>query len=163
MLVAFAPVDGSEWIVVIQEPIEDLIGPLLRFPSLVLAVAASAGILSLLILFVGWWTIIRPLQQLAAYRIVQEALNNALQHAHAKQITIRVQCEMPMLVLTVVDDGFGFEFPDQPYLLTHEGHFGLLGMQERAMRLGGTFHVHTAPGQGTCVTVRLPNQSIDDG
>jgi two-component system sensor histidine kinase DegS len=99
-----------------------------------------------------------PELELGAYRIVQEALNNALQHAQATTVTISVGCEADTLTLSINDDGVGFSFPEKPDLFTREGHFGLIGMQERAARLGGTLRVHTAPGQGTRVTVRLPAQ-----
>jgi signal transduction histidine kinase len=324
LLVSYAPVRGSPWTVVVREPVQDLIGPLLRFPSLVPAIAVGAGLLSLLILFFGWRTIVRPLQQLsgateavswgeygsierpvrgvqeirdlqdalgdmvqrirgyeagvrdylsavtrgqeierarlarelhdgpvqdlialgqraemaqrwvergqsdrahaaltelrqterdtvselrriisalrpiyledlgfvpalemlvrqhadltdaklhlerhepicrlpseielAAYRVVQEALRNAIRHAQAEHITVHVQCRPDMLQLTVTDDGVGFVFPDQPQDLTGGGHFGLLGMQERIAQLGGTFQIDTAPGRGTRVTAFL--------
>jgi signal transduction histidine kinase len=331
VLVTFAPVRGSPWTVVIREPVQDLIGPLLRFPSLVPAIAIGAGVLSLLILYFGWRTIVQPLQQLAhaaeavswgeynsidrpvqgvqeirdlhgaladmvqrirgyeagvrdylnamtqgqeierarlarelhdgpvqalialgqraemaqrwvergqsdrahaalaelrqteqdtvgelrriigalrpiyledlgfvpalemlvrqstdlttaelhlevgdrvhrlspevelaAYRVAQEALRNAVEHAQATHITLRVQCRDSRLQLTVTDDGVGFVLPDQPQALTREGHFGLLGMQERVTQLGGTFHIDTAPGQGTRVEVSLSNQPAQD-
>jgi signal transduction histidine kinase len=94
--------------------------------------------------------------ELAAYRIAQEALNNALQHARAENVTVRVRCDSDGLMLSVVDDGAGFELPPRPDLLTRDGHFGLLGMRERATLLGGSFRIHTAPDEGTRVTVRLP-------
>jgi len=94
----------------------------------------------------------------AAYRIAQEALNNALQHARADNVTVRVRCEPDSLILAVVDDGVGFELPPRPDLLTRDGHFGLLGMRERATLLGGSFRIDTAPGEGTRVTVHLPAQ-----
>jgi signal transduction histidine kinase len=331
VLVTFAPVNGANWTVVIREPVDDLIGPLLRFPSLIPAIAVGAGALSLLILFFGWWTIVRPLLQLAwsaeqvswgdyssiarsvqgvqevrdlhraltemverirgyeagvrdylsamtqgqeaerarlarelhdgpvqalialgqraemagrllergqvgeaiatleelrhteqetvrelrrtigalrpiyledlgfvpalemlaqqatgrsdahirlergetvyrlapevelgAYRIVQEALNNALQHAQAQHVTLHVRCEEQILVLSVVDDGVGFDFPDQPSSLTQAGHFGLLGMRERALQLGGTLNIHTLPGGGTRVVARLPHPPVKE-
>jgi len=332
VLVTFAPVSGTDWTLLIREPVGDLTGPILRFPSLIPVLAAGAGILSLFILTFGWLTIVRPLQQLArsaeevswgeydvlevqrlvgpargvqeiedlrwalsdmlerirgyeagmrdylsavtqgqeaerarlarelhdgpvqglialtqraelaqrqverdnkesaqmlleqlrgtgqqtvlelrrlisalrpiyledlgfvpalemlvrqateqseveirlerpqaihrlapdvelgAYRIVQEALNNALQHAQAQHVTIQVESKVHSLFLTVVDDGVGFDFPDQPDTLTQSGHFGLIGMLERAAQLGGSFHVDSAPGQGTRVRVRLPVQ-----
>ncbi len=96
--------------------------------------------------------------ELAAYRIVQEALNNAIQHAQAKHIVVRVQCEAKELILAVTDDGSGFTLPQRPDLLTQAGHFGLMGMQERAILLGGTLQVHTASGQGTKIVARLPAQ-----
>jgi signal transduction histidine kinase len=330
LLVSFAPISGTEWLVVLQEPVQDLIGPLLRFPSLVPAIALGAGILSLLILLFGWWTIVRPLQQLArsaeqvswgeydaldaaallrptrgvqevqdlrlalaemldrirgyeagvrdylsavtegqeaertrlardlhdgpvqdlialsqraemaqrlvqrgrldgarglleelrrtgqqtlvelrrligalrpvyledlgfypalemlvrqasertdaeirleqeqvlsrldpevelaAYRVAQEALNNAILHAEARHIAIRVAYEAQSLNLSVVDDGRGFVLPEKPDLLTKDGHYGLIGLQERATHLGGTLQVITAPGRGTRVVARLP-------
>jgi signal transduction histidine kinase len=98
-----------------------------------------------------------PEVELAAYRIAQEALSNAAQHAGAQEIVVRVRCDMEGLVLSVTDDGVGFDLPARPDLLTKDGHFGLVGMQERAARLGGTLQVHTAPGDGTHVVVRLPS------
>ncbi|MEE9616093.1 MAG: ATP-binding protein [Anaerolineae bacterium] len=329
VLVAFAPVGGTDWVVLVREPVEGLIGPILRFSSLAPVVAAGAGILSLLVLTFGWRTIVRPLQglaraaeqvswgdfsaisepvggvqevrdlhqalaemverirgyqagmrdylsavtrgqeaerarlarelhdgpvqelialgqraemaqrlvergegeraralleearraesetvaelrrligalrpiyledlgfipalemlaqqaagrtsarvrlekectvhrlapevELATYRIAQEALNNALQHAHAQNIVVRAQCDSEGLTLSVTDDGVGFTLPPRPDLLTQAGHFGLVGMQERATRLGGTLQVRTAPGKGTQVTIRLPGQPL---
>jgi two-component system NarL family sensor kinase len=92
---------------------------------------------------------------LAAYRIAQEALNNAVQHAQAENVTVRVRCDEDSLTLSIFDDGVGFELPTRPDLLTRAGHFGLLGMRERATLLGGSFRIHTAPGGGTRVTVHL--------
>ncbi|MBE9472134.1 MAG: HAMP domain-containing protein, partial [Chloroflexi bacterium] len=328
MLSTFAPVGGTDWVVLVQEPVEGLIGPILRLSSLAPIVAAGAGILSLLVLTFGWRTIVRPLQhlaqaaeqvswgdysaisepvggvqevrdlhralaemverirgyqagmrdylgavtqgqeaerarlarelhdgpvqelialgqraemaqrlverdeteqaqallealrraeldtvaelrrligalrpiyledlgflpalemlvqqtagrtparvqlekgdtahrctpevELAAYRIAQEALNNALQHAQAQNIVVRVRCDREELALSITDDGVGFTLPPGPDLLTQAGHFGLVGMQERATRLGGALQVRTAPGEGTQVTVRLPARS----
>ena len=332
VLVAFAPVGGTDWVVLVREPVEGLIGPVLRLSSLAPVVAVGAGILSLLVLTFGWRTIVRPLQglaraaeqvswgdfsaiaigpsggrpiggvqeiqdlhqalaemveriqgyeagmrdylgavtrgqeaerarlarelhdgpvqelialgqraemtqrlvergemeraqalleelrsaelatveelrrligalrptyledlgflpalemlvqhadeqttaqvrlekkegpvhrlapevELAAYRIAQEALNNALQHAHAQNIVVRVRSDPQGLTLSVTDDGVGFTLPPRPDLLTQAGHFGLVGMRERATRAGGTLQVHTAPGEGTQVAVNLP-------
>lgn len=99
-----------------------------------------------------------PEVELAAYRIAQEALNNAIQHARAHEIVVCVHCDSEGLTLTVTDDGVGFTLPQRPDLFTQVGHFGLVGMQERATRLGGTFQVHSAPGEGTQVTAHLPDQ-----
>jgi signal transduction histidine kinase len=325
LLVSFAPVEGAGWSVIAWEPVEQLIGPILRFSSLTPIVAAGAAVLSLLILSFGWRTIVRPLQrlalaaeqvswgdfsaipesvggvqeiddlhraladmtdriqgyeasirdylgavtegqeaerarlarelhdgpvqdlialvqraemaqrllergeteeaeallaesrdaelatveelrrligalrpayledlgfipalemlvrqiaegttahvqlgkactgqrlapevELAAYRIAQEALNNALQHAGAENITVRVRCDGAGVTLEVQDDGVGFDLPPRPDLLTQAGHFGLLGIRERATLLGGSFRIQTGPGEGTRLTVRLP-------
>ena len=94
--------------------------------------------------------------ELAAYRIAQEALNNALQHAHAQTIVVRVQAVPERLILSVTDDGVGFTLPSRPDLLTEAGHFGLLGIRERASLLGGTVEFRTTLGGGTEVLVELP-------
>ncbi len=99
-----------------------------------------------------------PEVELAAYRIAQEALSNALQHAQAQNIVLRVRCDPEEVTVCVADDGVGFTLPPRPDLLTQAGHFGLVGMRERATRLGGTLEVHTAPGKGTQVTLHLPGQ-----
>ncbi|MEE8389865.1 MAG: ATP-binding protein [Anaerolineae bacterium] len=329
VLVAFASIRATDWMVLIQEPVEELIGPILRLSSLAPVVAVGAGVLSLLVLTFGWHTIVRPLQrlaqaaghvswgnfsaisqhvggvqevqdlhramaemverirgyeagmrdylgavtrgqeaerarlarelhdgpvqelialgqraemaqrlvergaleraqalleetrraeletvaelrriigalrpiyledlgflpalemlvrqtderttarvrlekgdtvhrcapevELAAYRITQEAMNNALQHAQAQNIVVRVRCDSERLSLSIADDGVGFTLPQRPDFFTQAGHFGLVGMQERATRLGGTLQIHTAPEEGTLVIVRLPGQSI---
>lgn len=287
VLVAFAPVTGTEWEVLVHEPVNDVIGPILRLSNLAPIVAVGAAVVSLLILTFGWRTVIRPLQtlveaavrdyltaitggqeaerarlarelhdgpvqdlialgraaemaqrllardeiaearsiladlgraergtleelrrligalrpsyledlgfipalemlvrqadertsaqvslegegagrrhaaavELAAYRIGQEALNNAVQHAEADNIMVRVRATSEGLVLSVIDDGVGFALPSRPDVLTQAGHFGLMGMRERATLLGGSFHIDTGPGEGTRVTVQLPAQA----
>jgi len=99
-----------------------------------------------------------PAVELAAYRIAQEALNNAVEHSAAENITVRVSCTSEGLALSVIDDGIGFDLPPRPDVLTQAGHFGLMGMRERATLLGGSFHVDTSPGEGTRVAIRLPSQ-----
>ena len=97
-----------------------------------------------------------PEVELAAYRIAQEALSNAVQHARAQHVVVAVRCDPKDLILSIIDDGVGFTLPPRPDVLTQAGHFGLVGMQERATRLGGVLQVDTAPGQGTRITARLP-------
>ena len=79
-----------------------------------------------------------PDLELAAYRIVQEALNNVVQHAAADQAWVEVGFEADGLTLSVRNDGQGFEAPDLPDALARRGHFGLMGIQERALLYGGT-------------------------
>ena len=97
-----------------------------------------------------------PDLELAAYRIVQEALNNAIQHAGASLILVDVRFEADQLVLSVGDDGSGFDPPDLPDVLARQGHFGLMGIQERALLYGGQLSIKSARGEGTEVLVRLP-------
>ena len=65
VLVAFAPVTGTDWVILKGEPVTGLIGPVLHFQGLVPVIAAGAGILSLLVVVLGWRAIVRPLQRLA--------------------------------------------------------------------------------------------------
>lgn len=92
----------------------------------------------------------------ALFRIAQEALNNVVKHAHATRVAIALAVRDGALVLTVEDNGTGFQVPAAEDLGTSARGFGLLGMQERASILGAEFDLQTAPGQGTVVTVRVP-------
>jgi signal transduction histidine kinase len=92
---------------------------------------------------------------LAAYRIVQEALNNVVQHAQPAHAWVDVQFAPDSLLLSIRDDGEGFVPPDLPDALARQGHFGLMGIQERALLFGGQVTIHSSPGQGTEVAVRL--------
>lgn len=83
------------------------------------------------------------------YRVVQEALHNCGRHSHATTVRIRVGQEVDRLLLTIQDDGRGFDVRETKGL-------GLLGIQERVTRLGGTCKVHSQPGHGTILTVELP-------
>jgi len=104
-----------------------------------------------------------PEIELAAYRIVQEALHNVVQHAQAGHAWVEARFVPQALVLSVRDDGKGFETPDLPDAMAREGHFGLMGMQERALLYGGTLSIESAPGRGTEVTVRfaLTEQQVE--
>lgn len=97
-----------------------------------------------------------PNLELAAYRIVQEALSNVVQHARASQAWVEVRFEDKDLVLSVRDDGQGFEPPNLPDALARQGHFGLMGIQERVLLYGGQLSIYSTPGEGTEVLVRLP-------
>jgi signal transduction histidine kinase len=325
VLVAFAPLEVVDWVVIVSEPVEGLIGPILRFPTLAPIAAGAAGLISLLVLAFGWLTIMRPLQrlakaadqvswgdysaisrpaagvqevrdlhqslaqmveriqgyqsgmqdylgavtlgqeaerarlahelhdgpvqdlialgqqaeraqrlldqgqptearelldesrraevatveglrriigdlrpiyledlgvvpamkmlasqaqrrtganvkfdtsgelrrfhpetELAAYRIAQEALSNAVKHSGAQTIDMLVVSEPSGLTVSVTDDGTGFVFPEKANELTSSGHYGLVGMKERASRLGGSVDIQTAQHEGTRVIAHLP-------
>jgi two-component system, NarL family, sensor histidine kinase UhpB len=89
--------------------------------------------------------------KLAAYRIVQEAVTNALRHASAREIAIRIEGDARALVVDVADDGRGLADDWQ-----RRGHFGVRGMIERARALGGELAVANRSEGGTRVTARLP-------
>jgi signal transduction histidine kinase len=85
------------------------------------------------------------------YRMAQEALNNALKHAAATSVTISLRLAGEWVELEVVDDGTGFD----PEVGVNNGGLGLHSIRERAERLGGSFTLLSAPGQGTQVKVRV--------
>ncbi|MCR6702345.1 MAG: histidine kinase [Dokdonella sp.] len=89
--------------------------------------------------------------RIGAYRIVQEALSNAVRHARPARIEVRVAVEDGALAIAVADDGIGL--PDAP---EHAGRFGLRGMRERAEALGGQLQIASAPGAGCTLRVRIP-------
>ncbi|RXZ45503.1 PAS domain-containing sensor histidine kinase [Crenobacter cavernae] len=84
------------------------------------------------------------------FRILQEALTNVLRHADAHTVVMRLAVAADNLVLTVADDGRGFA-PD-----TARAGFGLVGIRERAMMLGGTLAIESTPGEGTTLTLTVP-------
>jgi signal transduction histidine kinase len=94
-----------------------------------------------------------PAGAVAVFRIVQEALNNALRHASAGAITVSVGPSDGGLVARVTDDGAGFD-PDAPGVRGRR--LGLTSMEERAAALGGTLRIESAPGRGTTVVLELP-------
>jgi signal transduction histidine kinase len=85
-------------------------------------------------------------------RIAQEALQNALRHAAAARVAIRLRCEGDGLVLEVEDDGVGFD-PRAPELRSQR--LGLTSMEERARRVGGGISIRSRPGGGTLVRLEL--------
>lgn len=93
-------------------------------------------------------------------RIGQEAVNNAVRHASARTIAVRLDFDARTVRLTVRDDGRGFD-PAAPRG-GPAGHFGLVSMRERAEEMGGTFSVASAPGAGTEVSASVPIESTAD-
>jgi len=87
--------------------------------------------------------------KLCVYRIVQEALNNAQRHAHAKNAVVELQQTGDVIRVNTRDDGSGFD-PKRTRGM------GLLGMEERVKRLGGTIEIDSRPGAGTTIRAELP-------
>jgi signal transduction histidine kinase len=94
--------------------------------------------------------------ELAFYRIVQEALSNIARHAQATRAEVVLSFGGPIVTLTISDDGCGFEAPESPAEMAPSGHFGLLGIQERAESIGARFVIEAMSGAGTHLTVTLP-------
>ncbi len=99
-------------------------------------------------------------RELALYRIVQESLRNIAKHAQAKNISVILSFDEHELTATVEDDGIGFTAPDAPTAYARAGHFGLMGMQERAQLFGGNVYVKSERGKGTKVVAYVPIGSI---
>lgn len=94
-----------------------------------------------------------PTAEVALLRIGQEALSNAARHGHPEHVDVELRAHRQELVLSVSDDGVGF---DPGASAPREDCFGLDGMAERARNAGGTLTVVSSPGRGTTVTTRLP-------
>jgi signal transduction histidine kinase len=93
----------------------------------------------------------------AIFRITQEALHNAIQHADASEIEVRLTDYPDRLRLTVIDDGQGIIGGVEPGRFVAQGHLGLAGMRERAAMIGGKLDVQSAPDYGTVVVLELPH------
>ncbi|MFZ0013475.1 MAG: ATP-binding protein, partial [Acidimicrobiia bacterium] len=90
----------------------------------------------------------RPAQIGDLTSIIAEAARNAHQHSHASRVVVSGQVDRVFGRCSVVDDGVGFDPQDEP-----EGHYGLIGMRERAAKIGATIKFESKPGVGTAVTV----------
>ena len=95
-----------------------------------------------------------PERELAIYRIVQEALNNVIKHARAQHADVKLIFNAELRA-TISDDGVGFSVPDRVDALTELGHFGLIGLRERAELIGAHSTI-TSSSRGTTVELRLP-------
>jgi signal transduction histidine kinase len=89
------------------------------------------------------------------YRIAQEALNNAIKHAKAKNVWIRAWQEPRVLNCSIRDNGAGFDSHQLEKTSSQKG-LGLIAMRERLSALGGTLRIVSCPGEGTELSIRLP-------
>ncbi|MGH7721384.1 MAG: HAMP domain-containing sensor histidine kinase [Candidatus Dormibacteria bacterium] len=97
-----------------------------------------------------------PQAEVAVFRILQEALANAGQHSHAHQVVVDLRAVDSVLVLTVSDDGLGFDAAGAGLPVTRPGSFGLVGMRERARLIGAALEVESSGSAGTRVSLRVP-------
>lgn len=97
----------------------------------------------------------RPEVEMVLYRVAQEALTNVLKHALASQVTVRLTVSFPQVLLSIQDNGVGFEKPPRRRGEKLSG-YGLVGMRERVAAAGGTMDIASRPGTGTRVRVELP-------
>jgi signal transduction histidine kinase len=96
-----------------------------------------------------------PKVELALYRIAQEALNNIARHANASRASVNLSYQPETVILEVVDNGQGFTVPRSPADFAPNGHYGLLGLFERAELIDADLRIESAIGQGTRICVKL--------
>lgn len=89
------------------------------------------------------------------FRIAQESIANVVKHAKATAVSLHLAMEGDAVLLAIADNGRGFDTSTSHSSLA--GNFGILGMRERAERIGGTFSVASEPGSGTRVEVKVPS------
>lgn len=93
--------------------------------------------------------------ELSLYRIAQEALSNIIKHSKATQAELRITFTREEIQIEVDDNGVGFVVPKSPTEFAPSGHFGLLGVHERADLIGAKLEVFSTPGKGTRLRVSL--------
>ena len=128
-------------------PLEDL-GLALGMQQLVDTTTERSG-MTITLQILGDLDELRSEVEQSVYRITEEALNNTTRHAQAKQVAVMVDYRGAGLELIITDDGIGFD----PDAAAEDGHYGLMGMRERAMLCNGQLSIESQPGAGT--TVRL--------
>ncbi len=95
--------------------------------------------------------------KITLFRLLQESLANGFRHGGAAHQRITLKARDGELLVEVADDGHGFD----PNSAAAEGHFGIAGMRERVVILGGTFSVHSAPHRGTVIRATLPTAALE--
>jgi len=102
----------------------------------------------------------------SVFEIVTEAVQNAVKHASARELTVGLQtvtgAEGPLLQLTVRDDGCGFDFGKAILQAANRHSFGLENLYHVAEQSGGTLDILTAPGRGTLVTAEFPLLTVEE-
>jgi len=102
---------------------------------------------------------IEPEKEAALFRVAQEAVQNALRHARAHEIVIRLEFGPRRVSLLVADDGVGFDWEK---VQRRGGTYGLMHMRERVEWLHGSFHVESHPGRGTRIRVQIPTGKVSE-
>jgi len=90
-------------------------------------------------------------------QMAREALSNAVRHSQAGRVTIGLHSDATTLEISVEDDGIGFD----PTVSPRPGHLGLANLHDRTAALGGTLTIHTQPGNGTSLRIRVPTSPPD--
>ncbi|NLI68568.1 MAG: histidine kinase [Bacilli bacterium] len=93
-----------------------------------------------------------PHYEVAVFRIIQEGLQNAIKHAKASRIIVRLEIRDNLIALNIEDDGIGFD----PENINKKDSYGLIGMKERVDLLDGELTIKSEPNRGTKIVVKLP-------
>ncbi len=106
---------------------------------------------------IGFKKRLKPELEIVLYRIIQEGLTNVAKHSKAKHVTILLTFNYPQIIITIKDDGLGFDEQEDPsFLETKKQGIGLWGMRERVAFVGGTIHIRSSKGKGTMIRAELP-------
>jgi signal transduction histidine kinase len=97
-----------------------------------------------------------PEIETACFRVAQEAVNNVLRHAAARNLWVRLYSDAGRLALSVRDDGTGFDLEAARRRAAAGGSLGVVSMEERVAQVGGSFQLRTQPGQGTEMLATFP-------
>ena len=100
------------------------------------------------------WRRLGPTAEVGLFRIVQEAVNNALRHGHPQNVNVTLDIADGLVELTIEDDGQGFSPPRSHFDLLSKGKLGLLGIEEGARELGAELDIRARPGKGAVIAVR---------
>ena len=95
-------------------------------------------------------------KELAIYRIAQEALNNIVKHAQASRVFVNLIGREDRILLSIEDDGIGFDLGEAMEIANGKGPLGLLIMRERVVQLRGEFNIESDIGKGTHIMIEIP-------
>ncbi len=109
----------------------------------------------------GDFSLLSPRRQRGLYRIAQEALSNVVKHAGARRAEVCLEVNRERAMLSVSDNGRGFEPGLALARERDREHFGLKGMEERAQALAGTFRLESRMGHGTTITIEMPVLALE--
>jgi signal transduction histidine kinase len=105
---------------------------------------------------------LNPESEVSLFRIVQEALNNIRKHAKASKASINLDFSSEEVKIVIKDNGKGFSVPRMVGALAGKGKLGLIGMQQRAKFLNGTFKISSESGKGTTVSITIHSESAKE-
>ena len=97
-----------------------------------------------------------PSLEIALFRVIQEAFNNIVKHAHASNADVSVHFKKDSITVRIKDDGIGFDVQEAISSKDRPRGLGLLGMRERVELINGSLVIKSSPGHGTEITIEVP-------